>query len=115
MTHQPIDDLLDDPTPIPDGGFTRRVMAALPPARPASRGPQAWLVALVAGVTAAVLAPEAVSLARAVADGSAHLGGGLARGLAASGGALPVAAVLMAALLALGAAALGRWLVADPG
>lgn len=115
MNLDPIDRLLDDPTPLPDDGFTSRVMAALPPARPASRRLERWLVVLAAAVGAAALAPEATALGQALADGSARLGGGLARALAAGGGALPVEAGLLAAVVALGAAALGSWLVAEPG
>jgi len=50
-----------------------------------------------------------------VAAGSGRLGEGLARALAAAGGSLPSEAGLLAVGLALVAAALGSWLVADPG
>jgi hypothetical protein len=115
MNRDPVDDLLDRLTPIPDDGFTQRVMAALPPARPASRPLRGWLPWLAVGVGAAALAPEATSLALAVADGSTRFGGGLARALAGSGGGLPGEAGLLAAAVALGAAALGSWLVDQPG
>ena len=114
MNRDRIDELLDDPTPLPDDGFTLRVMTALPPARPASRPLVGWLPLLAAGVAAAMLAPEATSLAPALAEGSARLGGSLARALAAGGGVLPFEAGLAAVVVAIGAAALGSWLVAEP-
>jgi len=113
MTTDPIDRLLEAQAAIPDGGFTRRVMAALPPARAVPRPLEAWLLALAAGLVAAVLAPEAAGLGRALADGSAGLAG---LALALSGSAGPTAAppTLLAAALALGVAAVGSWLVARP-
>jgi hypothetical protein len=115
MTRDPVDDLLDQATPLPDDGFTIRVMSALPPERSAPRRLELALRWLALGVSAAVLAPEAGSLARAVAAGSERLGDGLARALASAGGVLPSEAGLLAVGLALAAAALGSWLVADPG
>jgi len=115
MIHDPVDDLLDQATPLPDGGFTARVMSALPPARSAPRRLERWLRWLALGVSAAVLAPEAGSLALAVAADSARLGEVLARALASGGRALPAEAGLLALVVAIGAAALGSWLVADPG
>jgi hypothetical protein len=111
MTTDPIDGLLDARPAIPDDGFTRRVMAALPPARAVPRPLEVWLVALAAGLVAAVLAPDAAGLGRALADGSTALA------QAVGGSAGPVAAPLglLAAALALGVAAVGAWLVAEPG
>ena len=114
MNRDPIDDLLDGLTPLPDQGFTRRVMAALPPARSEARPLERWLPPLAAGLAAAVLAPEAGWLGQALADGSTRLAGELARAAAAGGGALPLDAGVVAVALALGAAALGSWLVAEP-
>jgi hypothetical protein len=116
MSHDPIDDLLREVAPIPDVGFTERVMAALPPARPASSNLERWLPALAAGLAAAALAPDAAQLARLLADGSADLGTGLAQALAAAspGGALAGGTGLLALLLAAGTAALGCWRVAAP-
>lgn len=112
MNRDPIDELLDGPVAIPDDGFTLRVMAALPPARPAPGALPGWLVALAAGVGAAAVAPEVAALALALADGSAQMGTRLARALAAGGGSLPAEAGLAAA--ALGVAALAAWLAAEP-
>jgi hypothetical protein len=115
MTRDPIEELLDGPVAIPDDGFTLRVMAALPPARPAPGVLPGWLVALAAGVAAAALAPDGAALALALADGSATLGGGLARALAAGGGAIPAEAGLAAVGLGVAAlAALAAWLAAEP-
>ena len=110
MTTDPIDRLLDVQAAIPDDGFTRRVMAALPPARAVTRPLDGWLVALAAGLVAAVLAPEAAGVGRALVEGSA----GLALALSPSAGPTAVLPALLAAALALGVAALGSWLVARP-
>jgi len=115
MTRDPVDDLLDLSTSLPDDGFTARVMSALPPEGSAPRRLERALRVLALGAAAAVLAPEAGTLARAVAAGSGRLGEGLARALAAAGGPLPSEAGLLAVGLALVATALGSWLVADPG
>jgi hypothetical protein len=115
MTRDPVDDLLDQATPLPDDGFTARVMSALPPARSAPRPLERWLRWLAIGVSAVVLAPEVGGLARSLAGDSARLGDGLARALAAAGRALPAEAGLLAAVVALAGAVLGAWLVADPG
>jgi hypothetical protein len=111
MTTDPIDRLLDAEPAIPDDGFTRRVMAALPPARPAPRPLEGWLVALAAGLVAAVLAPEVAGVGRALADGSSGLAS-LALALSGSAGSTAVPTTLLAAAFALGVAALGSWLVA---
>jgi hypothetical protein len=114
MNRDPIDELLEGPVTLPDDGFTARVMAALPGPRPANRALDGWLVALGAGVVAAVLAPEAAGLPGALAEGAAALGGALARALAGGGGALPIPLALLATTAALGVAALGAWLLAEP-
>jgi len=114
MTRDPIDELMDGQEVIPDDGFTARVMEALPRPRAASRPLDGWLVALLAGLAAAALAPDAAVVARALADGSVSLGGGLAQALAGSGGPLPATLAVLASALALGVAALGAWLVAEP-
>jgi hypothetical protein len=114
MNHDPIDDLLDGQPSLPDDGFTRRVMAALPPARPAGWPVDRWLPLLAAGLVAAALAPEAAGLARLLGAGSATLVGGLAQALSPGAAWPPLAMAWLAAALALAAAALGSWLVAEP-
>jgi hypothetical protein len=112
MTRDPIDELLDDPTPLPDDGFTARVMVALPRRRSPAPPLETWLLALGAGLVTVVLAPDAAALARSLADGLAGLAGGLGPALAAGGGRLPVTGAALAAAIAF--AALGAWLVAEP-
>jgi hypothetical protein len=115
MTRDHIDELLDGDAPLPDDGFTRRVMAALPPPRPA-RGLRLalWLPGLAAALAAAALAPELARLGPALLDGSAGLGAALAAALAPLLGPWTVQVAALATGLALAAAALGSWLVAEP-
>jgi hypothetical protein len=114
MRPDPIDDLLAGPPRLPDDGFTLQVMAALPPARPATWPTLRWLPLLGAGAVAALLAPEAAGLGPWLAAGTADLGGGLAQALTSAAGLLPVPLAALAGPLALAAAAVGSWLVAEP-
>jgi hypothetical protein len=116
MTRDPIDDLVEGHAPVPDDGFTNRVMAALPPPHRASWSLDLWLPWLGAGMAAAVLAQDATSTLRSLPAGLAALGGGLAQAIASSwpGGVPPNEAALLAAALALGAATLGTWRLAEP-
>jgi hypothetical protein len=63
---------------------------------------------------AAALAPDATGWARALAAASGSLGSGLAQSLAVGAGTPPLAVAALGMALALGAAALGSWLVAEP-
>jgi hypothetical protein len=110
MTRDPIDELLERQAPLPDEGFTHRVMAALPAPRPEPGALDRWLPLLGAGLVGAVLAPDASTLARLLASGS----GSLAQMLASGAGASPVPLPLLASGVALAAAALGSWLVLEP-
>jgi hypothetical protein len=110
MNHDPLDDLLGDPTPLPDDGFTARVMSALP-RRPSPAPPlEPWLLALGAGLVTVALGPDASALARSLADGLAGLGPALASG----GGPEPGTVAALATAAALAAAAFGAWLLAEP-
>ncbi len=115
MTRDHIDELLDGEAPIPDDGFTRRVMEALPPPRPARVNRLAqWLPGLAAALAAAALAPDLARLGPALLDGSAGLGAALASSLAPLAGPWAIQVAALATGLALAAAALGSWLVAEP-
>jgi hypothetical protein len=113
MKPDPIDDLLAGPPRLTDDGFTLRVMAALPPARPATPTLR-WLPLLGAGAVAALLAPEVAGLGLWLTAGTAGLGGGLAQALTSAAGQFPIPMTVLAGALALAAAALGSWLVTEP-
>jgi hypothetical protein len=114
MNRDPIDDLLDDPAPLPDDGFTRRVMAALPPPRAATRPLDRWLLPLGVGVVAAALAPDLNELSRGLASSMLRASQGAAQAFAstAGGGGLQGSLSLVAALSA-AAAVIGSWLVSQ--
>jgi len=114
MNHDPLDDLLGDPTPLPDAGFTARVMSALPRRRSPAPPLEPWLLALVPGLVTVALGPDASALARSLADGLAGLVGGLGPALAPGGGPQPGTVAALATAAALAAAALGAWLLAEP-
>lgn len=114
MNLDPIDDLLDDPAPLPDDGFTMRVMAALPAPRPAPRPSERWLSPLATGLVAAALAPDAAALVRSLAADWASFGEGLAHALVSGAGGLQVPMPLLVVGVAMAATAIGSWLVLEP-
>lgn len=87
---------------LPDGGFTRRVMGALPPAVPATR---AWLTPVlvmgstaVGSVLAIAFAPQGLSIAQGFVDLAQMRGFTPAAVMAlALGAALTASAILLAA------------------
>jgi hypothetical protein len=113
MTRDPIDDLMDHPTPLPDDGFTERVMAALPTPRPAFRWLDRWVPLLGAGVVAAALAPDLAELGHGLAATALQAGQGAAQVFASAGvGGLQGPLTLMVALAGV-AALVGSRLVTE--
>ena len=87
---------------IPDAGFSHRVMGALPPSRPASRG---WITPVlvlgstaVGSVLAVAFAPQGLSIAQGFIDVAQMRGFTPAAVMAlALGAALTASAILLAA------------------